>query len=210
MRDLANTLQDDLIRLHKSMTQTNSEVHSALSKALQEANENLSQQAEFATAIQTFQDQLLRDFGDSHAEVQSYFAKVVKGMETVTQSVVNRLSTVIDTVETGIAELNAVRKSAMHGKCNTDESQNVRQSNTEAVDLQKNVGRVFQQVVQGSSELAASQMRQWERSQDLASQLQESLGSIKDIEIHALLGAFGGIHDQLVSFVPMSRSITSN
>lgn len=107
--DPAHISTDDLIRLHKSMAQTSSEVHSALSKALQKADESLSQQAAFATALRTFQQQLLQDLDSANAEAQSYFAKVLRGMETVTQSVINRLSTAIATVETDIASLNTVR-----------------------------------------------------------------------------------------------------
>lgn len=80
----------------------------------------------------------------------------------------------------------------------TDEIQNLRQSNTEAADLQKNVAKIFQQVVAGSSELASSQMDQWEQSRDVASRLQDSLGSMRNVEVNALLSAFGGIHGELV------------
>jgi len=114
-RDLANMFLDDLIRLHKSMTQVDSDIHSVLSKALQEANEHLSQQAEFATAVQKFQEQLLRDFDESHVEAQSFLAKVFSSMETMTQSVMSRLSTAVDKVETEVVGLNEVCISAL--KC---------------------------------------------------------------------------------------------
>lgn len=99
---------DDLIRLHKSMTQVDSDIHSALLKALQEASENLSQQADFATAVQEFQEQLLRDLDKSHVEAQSFLAKVFERMETVTQNVMGRLSTAVDKVELKVAGLNEV------------------------------------------------------------------------------------------------------
>ena len=99
---------DDLIRLHKSMTQVDSDIHLALSKALQEANERLSQQAEFATAVQKYQEQLLRDLDESHVEAQSFLAKVFESMETVTHSVMTRLSTAVDKVVMEVAGLNEV------------------------------------------------------------------------------------------------------
>lgn len=64
--------------------------------------------------------------------------------------------------------------------------------------MHDNVGRVFQQVIKGSSELAATQTRQWEHTQELATQLQSSLGGMRDGEVQAILGAFGSIHNQLV------------
>ena len=66
-------------------------------------------------------------------------------------------------------------------------------------DLHHNVRRVFQQIIEGSSEIATSQTKQWEQSQELATQLQLSLGSMKDGDMQAVLGAFDHIHSQLVS-----------
>lgn len=192
------------------MTHTNSDIHSALSRALQEARETLLQQAEFATAVQALQKRLLRDLDGVHDEVQSYFAKTVKTIETATQSIMSRLSTAITTVERNIVGLNEVCELAMHSIHTTNSEQNLRQSNSDVTTLQKNVGRVFKQVVEGSSELAASQTKNWEQSQDLATRLQESLGSMRDIEIRALVDTFGGIQGQLVGGRPMGPSANSN
>ena len=192
------------------MTQTNREVHSALSKALQEVSEILSQQSAFATGVQNFQEQLLRDLDGSHSEINSYFAKVMKRIEEVTGSIVNRLSTTINSVATEVAELNKVNKLVPCGCPIIDKVQNLRQSNTEATALQKKVGRVFQEVVEGSSKLAASQTRQWEQSQDLAMRLQTSLGTMRDTELQELLGAFDGIQGQLVGCSSVSELIITN
>lgn len=196
---------DDLIRLHKSMTQVDSDIHSALLKALQEASENLSQQADFATAVQGFQEQLLRDLDESHVEAKSVFAKVFERMETVTQNVMSRLSTAVDKVELEVAGLSEVCTPPPMYYPITDLMQNLRKANVEAMDLQENVGRVFQKVVEGSSELAASQVRQWQQSDELAATLQKSLGSMRDTEVQALLGAFGSINGNLVGFVLPSQ-----
>lgn len=86
----------------------------------------------------------------------------------------------------------------LQGPCAANGVQNVRKSNIEAVNTQDNIARVFQQVIKGNSELAATQTRHWERSQDLATQLQVSLGEMKDGEVQTILGAFGSIQNQLV------------
>lgn len=78
-------------------------------------------------------------------------------------------------------------------------AQNVQQSSTEAMNLEKNIGKFFQKVVQDNSELAASQTRQWNSNRQLATELQNSLESMRSTEVHALLNAFGSIHNQLVS-----------
>ena len=69
------------------------------------------------------------------------------------------------------------------------------------LNLQKNVGKVFQQAVSGSAELAASQTREWHRNQGLAIALGNTLESLRETEIRALLGAFTTIHADLVSSV---------
>ena len=79
-----------------------------------------------------------------------------------------------------------------------DKLKNLQQSNAEAIDLQQNVERVFQEVTQGSKELAALQTEQWDVSHDLAARVQSSLESMRGNEVNALLGAFGAIHSQLV------------
>lgn len=72
-------------------------------------------------------------------------------------------------------------------------------ANVDSVNLQKNVGKIFQQVVEGSAEIAATQTQQWDQSQELAAQVQGSLQDIREAELNALLGAVYGIHQELVS-----------
>lgn len=72
-------------------------------------------------------------------------------------------------------------------------------ANVDSVNLQKNVGKIFQQVVEGSAEIAATQTQQWDQSRELAAQVQGSLQDIREAELNALLGAVYGIHQELVS-----------
>lgn len=72
-------------------------------------------------------------------------------------------------------------------------------SKDEAVDLEKNIGKVFQKVVEGSSELAASQTRHWEVSRSVAVDLQNTLETMRGHEVSALVEAFGTIHNELAS-----------
>lgn len=77
-------------------------------------------------------------------------------------------------------------------------SKNVRKANVDSVDLQRNVGKVFQQVAEGSGELAAFQSQHADRSREMAKELQGSLQNMRDQEINAMLSLFHGIHGQLV------------
>ena len=54
-------------------------------------------------------------------------------------------------------------------------------------------------MVTGSAELAATQTEQWDRSRELATELQSSLQNLNKGEIGPLLGALASIQGQLVS-----------
>lgn len=75
----------------------------------------------------------------------------------------------------------------------------IRKSNDDAIGLNKSIGRVFQQVQQSSSEMAASQTREWKINQGAAVELRNTLDTMRTQNIDALLGTFGDLHRQLVS-----------
>lgn len=54
-------------------------------------------------------------------------------------------------------------------------------------------------MVQGSSELATSQTRDWNLNRGLAADLQNSLENMRSTEVHALFDVIESIHNQLVS-----------
>ena len=57
---------------------------------------------------------------------------------------------------------------------------------------------MFQQAVTGGAELASSQAQHWQLNQDLATNLQQSLGKLKEVEMQGLVSALGVMHDELV------------
>jgi len=79
-----------------------------------------------------------------------------------------------------------------------DATQNIRNSNSEVMDLQKNVGKVFQDVLSGSSELAYSQLKDLEVNRALATEVRSSLEIIRGKEVEALLQTLGSMHRDLV------------
>ena len=104
----SNYIIDDLIKLHKSVVETDSDVNLALSKALEEANAQLQQQQQFAVALRKFQEQLLQDLNASGMEAQSYFQKMVKSMETAVQNLLGRLSKASKEAEIAVMGLSKV------------------------------------------------------------------------------------------------------
>lgn len=65
-------------------------------------------------------------------------------------------------------------------------------------ELKSNIGKVFQQTVEGSAELAATQAKQWDATLSSSVELRDALQSLREQEVHSLLGAFDSIHNQLV------------
>ena len=79
-----------------------------------------------------------------------------------------------------------------------DVSKNVHQANADSIELRKNVGKIFQQVVEGGAELAAVQTQQSDHAREMAIELQGSLQNMREQEIGTMLALFHGIHNQLV------------
>lgn len=186
--------------------QTNAEANAALSRATKEANDGLTQlQNNFALAKQMFQDQLMHDLEVSSTKTQSFFEKLVQGMDTAVQSTISKICLTVRAMESDAGNLSEVSPSG-RSRCTPKRSprladlrQNVHKANIDSANLEKNIGRVFQQVVMGSAELAATQTEQWDISRVLATELQSSLQDMKEGEIGPLLGALVNIQGQLVS-----------
>lgn len=81
----------------------------------------------------------------------------------------------------------------------TDVLKALRSSTSEAEKLKTTIGRVFQQAVEGSAELAATHAKHWEATSSSTVELRDSLQNLREQEVNSLLGAFGSIHNQLVS-----------
>ncbi|KAF6230869.1 hypothetical protein HO173_010985 [Letharia columbiana] len=174
--------KDELIKLHKSAVEINADANAALLRTAKEVNDGLNQlQSNFALAKQMFQDQLMHDIEVSSTKTESFFEKLVKGMDTAVQSTLSKMASTVRAMDLNAASL----------------SENVHKANVDSANLEKNIGRVFQQVVTGSAELAATQTEQWDLSRVLAVELQSSLQKLKEGEIGLLLDALVSMQGQL-------------
>jgi hypothetical protein len=107
--DLANHTSDELVKLHKSMVETNADANSALARATNQANTALMQlQDEFTLAKQDFQSQLLQDLDISTAKAQSFLERLVKSMETALQSAMGKVTSATRDIEADTARLSQV------------------------------------------------------------------------------------------------------
>lgn len=100
---------DNLIQLHQSLVNTTSGANSVLMRALAAANKALLEQKQFATGVEKFQQQLVRDLEASKAHTQSYLRSMMKSIESALQNTVKPFSDMMKTVETEANEVQEVR-----------------------------------------------------------------------------------------------------
>ncbi|KAL8664842.1 MAG: hypothetical protein Q9202_002704 [Teloschistes flavicans] len=173
--------KDELIKLHQSMTKTASSADAALGQVVHAANEAMVRQEQFAKEVRRFQRQLMQDLEISKSETQSFFQSLNKNVDSILQNITKRLFAKVGDVEREAVKIQEA----------------LRSSTAEAEALGSNISKVLQQAAEGSAELAASQLSQWKATTSSTAELRNSLQSIREHEVHSLLGAFDGIHNQL-------------
>ena len=102
---------DELIKLYKSVVETNANANAALSRANKEVNDGLSQlQSNFALAMQIFQDQVTHEIQISSTKMQSFFEKLVIGMDAAVQSMLSKIGSTLNAMESDAANLSKVSR----------------------------------------------------------------------------------------------------
>ncbi|KAL8925268.1 MAG: hypothetical protein Q9208_003558 [Pyrenodesmia sp. 3 TL-2023] len=163
------------------MVHSASKADAALGRAVNAAKEAFIRQEEFSKEVRLFQDQVIRDLEASKVESQSFIGSLLKQVNGALQGITQRLFDKVKDIE---SEANKV-----------DEA--LQSSSAEINELKTNIGRVFQQAVEGSAELAATQAKQWDATLSSSVELRDSLQNLREQEVHSLLGAFDSIHKQL-------------
>ncbi|KAI4185902.1 MAG: hypothetical protein L6R41_003839 [Letrouitia leprolyta] len=186
--------KDDLIKLHKNMVDTTSGADAALAQAVAAANEAMARQAQFGKEVNLFQQQVVRDLESSQTETRSYLGYLMKDLDSSLQGILKHFLTKLTNMGNEVS--------------NVEEA--LRSSAAKANNLRSNIGKVFQQAVEGSVELAATQAKQWDTASASAAELQDSLQSLREQEVHSLLGAFDSINTQIVSHSQMTNENDPN
>ena len=104
----AKTCVDEMLGLHKSMTEVNSEMNSVLAKSLDDAHLQLKDQARFSEAVKAFQTTLLRDLKISNTEAQTYFRQLIERVDTAMHVVLAKITTAAKVVESDVQGLSRV------------------------------------------------------------------------------------------------------
>ncbi|MCJ1234258.1 hypothetical protein MMC14_002217 [Varicellaria rhodocarpa] len=175
--------KDDMIKILKSMITTSIDIEEALGKSLQEASQRLNDQRGFAVAANKLQQQLLHELAQSRDDTKSLFGRLIKNAEIASQSMLTKVSSAITIVESEVTKLNEM----------------LHTFSKEALGIDSSIRNIFQQILQDSTELAASQTREWEQNRGVALQLQSSLESMRSYDMVALLETVTSVHSQLES-----------
>ena len=155
------------------MVNANADASAALRQSTAEYHNAMVQLQQEFKAIQ---EQLLQDLEAMTGTAQSFLGKLVDKLAMAVQTTMSQLNTGTKEVEESIDQVNA-----------------------KSTELQKKVGAVFDQAVQGGAELAAIQAEQWDQSRDLSTGLQSSLREIQVGIIDPLLSAINSIRIEMVS-----------
>lgn len=97
---LSNAIIDELIKLHKSLVSTISELDLVMVETLKDVNNVLSDQKGFVFALKVFQKKLLWSFESLNTQTQSYFLELAQNIENISKSVLTKLNVAVqDTIE---------------------------------------------------------------------------------------------------------------
>ena len=183
------------------MVETQSNANAALSRAVHFSHEHFTQlQKHYETGTQTFKDRLMKDLESLSTRTQLYFEKMTTRLDAAFMTSLKQLRSTTDAMNSDIASLNNVRQLSRVCHHNVvDKFQNVQNAETVSRALEKNVGKAFQKVVEGSSELAKVQAVQWDASRGAATELQILLKNLQQGDVSALVESLAGMGTQLVS-----------
>ncbi|KAI9718761.1 MAG: hypothetical protein M1812_003935 [Candelaria pacifica] len=173
--------KDELLELHKAMAGVTSDLSEAMSKAVLESRIHIEDQEAFTQAVKEFQTRLLRDLDNTSSEAKTYLSRLMGDVDMAIQAILRSISSTGKAAEASLDVLHL----------------NIITSNDDVNDVRKNVAKVFQQVVKGGSELAASQSKDWDLNHSKALEVQQALEIIRVRDVQELLNAFGMIHKDL-------------
>ncbi|KAL9608311.1 MAG: hypothetical protein Q9167_006850 [Letrouitia subvulpina] len=164
---------DNLIKLYTSMTEASSHANSALSQAVRDINDGLMQRKQFMLMVNSLQEKLLKDLESSTSATKTYFNQMMENLSAAVQGAATKVTSVLKDSQSSVENLNDA----------------LRMSNAASRDLSDNIGRMLQQALEGSKELAAVQVQQLDKQRAVAadiSGLQAFLQGMKESEVSML------------------------
>ncbi|KAK2754279.1 hypothetical protein FQN54_007159 [Arachnomyces sp. PD_36] len=173
--------KEELLSLHKTLTETTSNLTRELADALQKAAAESSRNIEFVEAVETMRVRLEYDLEESSSFVQGLFSTLFHEVEGVLR---NSMNSIVSTLKGAGNHAEAL-------------NQKLEESNNGVNDLKDSIRSAFEGVAQRSTDFSTAHKRDLEANQELAVAVQRSLDSIKKQNLDEMAKEFNEIHFSL-------------
>ncbi|MCJ1313156.1 hypothetical protein MMC25_006833 [Agyrium rufum] len=175
--------KDSMIELTKSMITTSATVDETLSRVTEHLRQAIMDQQRFATAVQSFHDQLTKDLELSSTRARSSIADLVEATKATLQSTFGSLQSVVQPMKEDMTTMSVV----------------VKKSQQDVTNLSSMMVQIQSMAHEGGLELGAFYRREMDASRDLATGLQDSIRVIRDEDMTELSKFFGQLRTHLIS-----------
>ncbi|KAI9886088.1 MAG: hypothetical protein M1823_002106 [Watsoniomyces obsoletus] len=159
--------RDEMLQVHKSMTQLIRDMAATLSKVMKRATSYLDKQKSFAESVNALQQNAHNGLSTVAARVQATFSKLLGEFDLAAKRAIGDLSAASQEANAMSAEL----------------KNNLERSKAGVHEVQEVVGQVFQDIKRGGSEVAAQQTKEWQAVHNLSTEIVTAVGNMQ-MEIH--------------------------
>ena len=195
----------------KVMLSTSATIGKSFEDLLGKIKQEREQQHNFASAMHSFQEQLLQDLETTSQSSQSYISALTTALGSSLRSMIGSLAFTSEDFQINMNDLGHV---GSHPNANSNTSNSLRQDlkaiSDRSSEINKSVTRIFQQILHGSSELAVLRNDELEASKALSADLQHSLRSIRDENLGKISTFMRNLHHDLVSNFTPPRVVTTD
>ena len=193
-------ITDHILQVYDSMTQVTSNLNQALSKAVNRSASHLNHQRTYAEALQSVQKDLHENLVKTGMAAAKTISRLVDEFELSAARMLNKIASAGETADAQYAGLAHVSNLCIPvvGDRGLTHAQKLRSTHDGVDAYQERVGKVFQEVIRGSSELAARQTSEWEANHRLAADVAAMLRRMNEQEIHKAVMGLKGVVTQMV------------
>ncbi|KAI9751642.1 MAG: hypothetical protein M4579_005967, partial [Chaenotheca gracillima] len=173
--------RDELLELYKSMTETNSDLNSALLTSLEDSHKHLTSQKTFAATVHNFQLRLMQDLEQNRSVSKAVFSLLTEDIDSGLRSILKKVVSAGQATELYFSGLN----------------KNLENSSDAVNDLHKTVNKITDEFTKESSDIALRQQQDWQSGHELALSVHETLETIRSRDLKNFLVVFGGMSRDL-------------
>ena len=167
----------------KVMLSTSAKVDETFENLLGKVKQEMEQQHDFASAMHSFQEQLIHDLETTSQSGQNHISALTTAVGSSLQSMLKALAFASEDLQINMNDIGHVSSRRNTRSYTAHPLQNMKAISEQSWNINKSIARIFEQILQGSSELAVLRKKELEASKALSMDLQESLQSIRDEDL---------------------------